>query len=168
MNAHVVPLELKFVLVGEAPSRDGVGGFRGRSGKRLASYMGISHERLFDLFDVVNVFDRFLGRVGKGDAWDRLSARANGCVFREQFVAAEVPVVVMAGKRVADALGFPNATYFAERFDGRTAFVCVPHPSGINRWWNDSEHARDGKAALRSLAQQAENFIIRRRERGVK
>lgn len=62
---------------------------------------------------------------------------------------------VLAGKRVAVALGVRAAYFQRVEFAGSWAVV-VPHPSGVNRWWNDGQNLGRAKRFLRRLARGIE------------
>lgn len=67
-------------------------------------------------------------------------------------------LVMLAGRRVARAFRMPRASeYFVidpecKRVAGLPA-VIVPHPSGINRWWNEPLNRRLAKGFLEGLGQ---------------
>lgn len=79
----------------------------------------------------MNLSDRWPGRSGKGSVapvcrdvpafWDRAARRGH---------------VVLAGLRVANALAIPMRFFRTYRFAGTLVHV-IPHPSGVNRAWND-------------------------------
>lgn len=88
-----------------------------------------------EAFDAVNVHARWPGRQGKGSRFPRPGRR------RLARVAAMCTgrVVLLAGKRVAGAMG-ARAGYL-EWFDmGGARAAVLPHPSGVNRWWNSAEN----------------------------
>ncbi len=63
--------------------------------------------------------------------------------------------VLLAGKRVARAFRLGSPTYFEEtRVEGiDVPVVVVPHPSGVNRWWNDRGNAADARKFLERLGE---------------
>lgn len=129
--AHTAP---NILLVGQAPSRrtDGQAPFTGATGKRLAHLMGLSHEELL-LLPAMNLFPSYPGSNGRGDKFPQREARD---------LAARISlsgyVAVLVGRSVARAFQFshPHLTWAAFR-GGMVA--SIPHPSGINSWYND-EH----------------------------
>jgi uracil-DNA glycosylase len=137
------------IIVGQAPSKSGDGNKpfseSKRSAKRLAVLLGISSKELGERFCLVNVFDRWPGKAGKGDAFPVSKARKIVAKMRFE----ESDLVFLAGKNVAKAFGFSRAEYFEElSLDGARAFV-IPHPSGINRWWNDAENTKKASIFMR-------------------
>lgn len=136
---------MRAMLVGQAPSRDTDGRppFTGRSGRRLAELAGVTYEDLPRVFELRNVFDRWPGRDGRGDAFPAREARrrASGMVID----CERVVFVGVATARAFGVIGAEPASWFSWR--GVVAAV-VPHPSGICRWWNDP---RNVDAARRLL-----------------
>ena len=62
-------------------------------------------------------------------------------------------MVLFAGKRVARAFAFDEAYLHKRPFYWGGAVLSamtVPHPSGVNRWYNDEENVRDAKEVLRA------------------
>lgn len=142
---------MRVLLVGQAPSRDTCGGppFSGRSGRRLADLAGVKHDELREVFALVNLLDRWPGKNGRGDAFPMGEARAAAA----RLDLSKHDVVVLVGKSVARAFGIGEAEYFAERVGG--VFV-VPHPSGVNRWWNDAANEERARRFMEELKHAAE------------
>lgn len=103
---------------------------------------------VWDVFDTVNLIDEWLGKQGKGDAFDVLVGSKKAVEVVEQ---SRGKVVVMAGRNVAAAFGFKRVRYFEEIVRDGVVFVMVPHPSGVNMWWNDRGNERQAEIFLRSL-----------------
>lgn len=142
---------MKPVLLGQGPSRTGASGepFRGRSGQRLADLAGLTLDEFLDRVEAANLLTEFHGkqRNGKGDLFPRRRA--------ERAAKALLPLlrgrlILAAGKEVAAALG-ASPTYFEERIMGSCLIVTIPHPSGVNRWWNLAENRRRAERELRRL-----------------
>ena len=58
----------------------------------------------------------------------------------------------LADHAVARAFGHRSVEFFEPLRDARAqAAWCVPHPSGINTWWNDAAHRATARAFLRSI-----------------
>lgn len=140
---------LRPLLVGEAPSREGGEPMGGRVGARLAAAAGLTVDEFLRRCDRVNLLSRCPGKAGrpKGHAFPAEEAR----------VAAEAldvrgRVVVILGKRVARACGLRDVAWLTEvrLRDAELAFV-VPHPSGIVRWYNDPANLDDLKVLMRRL-----------------
>lgn len=151
----------KIVLVGQAPSRetDGEVPFSGRSGRRIAELIGIRHAELGDRFALANVFDSWPGPSphGKGDAFPMAEARLAAERMQRRLVDRRL---VFFGASVAKAFGhdpreillrFSAAPGYQERLAGGAAVAYVPHPSGVNAWWNDPANEAQARRFLRSL-----------------
>lgn len=92
--------------------------------------------------ELVNLLRRWPGDQGKGDAFPIARARRAAGKFKP------AGVVLLAGKRVAEAFGERRA-YF-EWFDLRGARAAViPHPSGISHWWNEPANVARAAAFMR-------------------
>lgn len=146
----------KVVLVGQAPSRDtdGKAPFSGRSGKRIAQLMGIPHEDLPKRFALANIFDSWPGKAGKGDAFPLELARKRGWAARSDLKGRRV---VAFGASVIKVLGYhpdDHLLKFMVREAGNSSLsiAYVPHPSGVNRWWNDPANVLKAREFLRRLA----------------
>lgn len=136
------------IIVGEAPPRGGEGrpAFSGYAGRRLAALAGVAE--LSDAFDAVNILDEWPGPQGKGSAFpDALAARA---AMRLRGLL-EGRLVIVAGRRAARALGL-RAGYLEPVDAGWCAAAVLPHPSGVNRWWNDPANRRRASAFLAAAA----------------
>lgn len=123
------------LIVGQAPSRSNghSRALEGPSGRNLARLFG--HERVSDFADAVNLLDRWPGKSG----------RCKGCRFPMRLARRRAPLVreLFAGYRVVVVLG--AATARALDLDGEPLGWCkldgawlgkLPHPSGVNHWWN--------------------------------
>jgi uracil-DNA glycosylase len=128
-------------FVGQAPSRtsDPRQPLSGRSGRFLADLLGVGMET-FLRYRRVNLLDRWPGKNGKGDAFP--VAKAAKRRFRGR--------VVVLGLKTASALGLEPA-YFSPQTGLNAVFVVVPHPSGVNRWWNSSKNRQTARRSVRSF-----------------
>jgi hypothetical protein len=62
---------------------------------------------------------------------------------------------VLLGRRVAAAFGLASAPYLEwTEARGRT-WVVMPHPSGVNRWWNDEENRLLATVAALRIREEA-------------
>jgi hypothetical protein len=112
------------------------------------------HEELGDVFELRNVFDRWPGAFdGKGDRFPMARARERAQVLREALRGRRV---VFVGKAVAKAFGV-SGDVLCWRRAGHLGFEfsVVPHPSGINTWWNDEDNRRAASHFFRGLAETA-------------
>lgn len=155
---------MKPLLVGEAPGPNGSPDLPldGRPAARLLECMGFSRGELEGIdvgvklrsyFEVRNLLDRPMERPegSRGTDWPAEEAAAAAralavLVEREQRV-------VLLGKRVAAAFGFPGVGYWSTAHgDGMPPMAVIPHPSGIVRLWNDPvNRVRAGYVLWRAL-----------------
>jgi uracil-DNA glycosylase len=144
---------VKTLLVGEAPARTTVGArpFSGRTGARLAELAGV--ERLRDSFEVVNLLDRWPGPTGaKGSEFPMEVARARAAAMVPRLVLRRRRVVLV-GRRVAGAFRLARLPYLSwERIDGLAEVAVLPHPSGVNQWYNDPGNVERARRFLREAA----------------
>lgn len=137
-------------LIGEQPGPTGDAGgvpLSGRPARVLCRCMGLipsapevhADELLLMRFETVNL-------LPDPGPWDRAAARAR---------AAELTppaVTVLLGRRVSDALGLGRLSWFrwAELGEGRV--ILLPHPSGLNRLYNDEAiRSRVGQSLWEAL-----------------
>jgi hypothetical protein len=97
------------------------------SGRRLAQLGGGALPR-------TNVIQRYPGRSGKGAAFPLDEARVGLARLRRRTPLRVAFVYV--GKRVAAADGWRGPYLQWGEHRGRLV-ATLPHPSGINQWWND-------------------------------
>jgi hypothetical protein len=73
----------------------------------------------------------------KGARFDLSAARQFADLTRRRI--ANGRIVILLGKRVAAAFGVRDDYFVAQAINGATIYV-VPHPSGVNRWFNAAHH----------------------------
>lgn len=148
------PRRPRVLLIGEAPSRtsDPLRPLSGRCGEALAELAGVSTSDFRRRFALANVLSRWPGSSGaKGTAWRLVRARLEAARLAGRFVPGRT--VVLLGKRTALAFGV-RAGYFEQTPVGRATAVVVPHPSGINRWYNVAENVEKMRAFMRGLEKE--------------
>jgi uracil-DNA glycosylase len=138
-------LKVKPLLVGEACKGNGKP-FHGKSGRFLAKLVELPLEAFLEAVETVNLLKVWPGKEGKGDAFPMMEAAE---------AAARLNVkgkqVLAAGKRVARAFGVEKPVYLTKvPVNGGTLWI-VPHPSGINAWWNDEGNKRKARRFLKGL-----------------
>lgn len=150
----------RILLVGEAPGPRGTGvPLAGRVGARLEALAGIPEGTLRERFDCVNLLPTWPGRSGKASAFP--AERTRGAAERLTALLAAEPAhgrVIFLGSRVARAFGraglepcYWHATMFGKR---AVDVALLPHPSGVNRWWNDSLNAAIARRFLRNALKE--------------
>lgn len=142
----------KIVLVGQAPSRatDGFPPFSGMSGRRLEEVSGLAPGKLPERFALFNVLERWPGPAAKGDKFPIHRARK---AAKRLLFALEGRRVVAIGRAVAKVLGVPPVVpdMVWSPHDKLAAIAVLPHPSGVNLWWNDPGNKAAAAAFMRSL-----------------
>lgn len=137
---------MSVLLIGEAPApRGNRRAFDGPSGDRLAQVMGMGRDELLGRVRARNLLRRWPGASGKGSAFPVADARAAARRAR-----LDADVVLLAGLRVAGAFGARAGFFEWFELRGRRAAV-IPHPSGVNRWWNDAANRERARAFLRGV-----------------
>jgi hypothetical protein len=122
---------MRVLLVGEAPARGTSRPFEGNSGVRLRELIG---DEAFGRLDLANLYKRPMPSDGwKGSHFPAVLARRQAKQFG--LPGGKGVVVLLAGKRVAKAFGV-EARYFEPCLLRRRVCYVVPHPSGVNRWYN--------------------------------
>jgi uracil-DNA glycosylase len=132
----------RVAIVGEAPSRTSARPFDGQSGRRLER-LGVD----LDGVALYNVLDEWPGPAHKGSRFRVPDARPAAAALLERL--SSHARVVVAGHRAAAALGFRERYLVWAPGPTGALWAVLPHPSGVNRWWNDPENA---DAARRFLA----------------
>lgn len=137
---------MRICFIGQAPSRetDGKPPFTGKCGKFLAELLGTTQEQMLVDHDFVNVIDYWPGKGPNGDKFPMTEAKIRA---RAMLKTLSDRTVVLLGANVARAFGASKFEYFSryQILDPETKKVVVsqmtviPHPSGINRKWNDPE-----------------------------
>lgn len=139
-------------FIGQAPSRQTkrhLGWAQGRTTKALARLAGCTYESLALRANFVNLLGRWPGRMAKGDRWPLNRARM---AAKRLKLAGRV---ILLGQQVARAFGASRAFLEPFQLNGAQAFI-LPHPSRINRWWNDARNRRRARSMLRHWLDHAE------------
>lgn len=129
----------RVMLIGEAPGRTPGLPFEGRCGTFLYRLAGV-HPR--KAFECRNVLAGYPGPCGCGADFPLAEARqeAAGIVLDG--------VALLCGKRVAAAFGV-QPIYFLRQQVGTAEVYVIPHPSGVNRWYNSLSNRRRAARFLR-------------------
>lgn len=137
----------KIVMVGQAPSASSDPSRPlARSTTRLAGFAGIDESLILDATERVNLIDAYPGPSNGGDAFPIKLARERAAALLPRLVGRRV---ILCGRAVAKAFEVDHADAF-EWVSG-PGFECavIPHPSGVNRWWNDVANVERARAFLR-------------------
>jgi hypothetical protein len=85
------------------------------------------------------------GKRGKGDAFDHAKGNVNAA---DVLLDWRVERIVLLGKNVARCFGFRDLPFLAEISIYGRRFLIFPHPSGINRWWNERRNEQRARQLL--------------------
>jgi len=134
-------------LIGQAPSRRGDPSkpLAGPNGRKIARLAGMSYEELMACRRR-HLNTRYNGKHRNGDSFDHAKGNINAA---DVLLDWRVERIVLLGKNVARCFGFRDLPFLAEiRIYGRR-FLLLPHPSGINRWWNERRNEQRARQLLR-------------------
>lgn len=142
---------MKLLLVGEAPAKSGPPTpLEGASARLLAGLVGIEVDQLLEQTERMNLLNYWPGSDGKGgSAFPIAAGRAGFYAMLHRFGGRRV---IFMG-RAADAALPDHQPYFQWELQqhGATKFTAArfPHPSGLNRLWNQREIREKAGAFLR-------------------
>lgn len=150
---------MPIILVGEAPSERGgklpnyrAFDSRTRSGSKLARLADVPE--IADVFGTVNLVDRWPGRTSHGTVFPAGLARRNASRLWAT-LPGDVDLLLV-GLRVADAfdVSVPYLRWETLVGDPDRRVAVFPHPSGVNRWWNEPKNEIRARRFLRRLAKE--------------
>jgi len=145
---------LKSIIIGQAPHKSAAENFRplidGKCGYKLAEICEIKHEEYAQIFETTNLINKYMGKYGKGDIFPIKKARKKA---QELWLKLDYDIIILAGKSVANAFNI-KAEYFQRIKIEDREIVIIPHPSGINRWWNKKENEREAKNFMKKLIKE--------------
>lgn len=138
------------MLIGQAPSKgtEGKTPFSGESGRRIEGMAKIDAGALSGHYALRNALDYYPGGAkGKGDAFPSEPAREGIQQLVEQVKGTEVDRLIFVGRGTANAFALdPDSVggylqWFRTAATGPRVWLAIlPHPSGINRWYNETEN----------------------------
>lgn len=134
---------MKPLLIGEAPGKHNDGlPLRGRIGKRLAAMSGLTLDQLDRRTERINLLPNWPGKSpgGHGAAFPMRQAIFAALRLSIKFEKQD-RAVLLFGKRVGRAFAL-HGPYFTYYKWGRAVVVVLPHPSGVNRWYNVPKNRR--------------------------
>lgn len=124
----------------------------GESGARLARWAGLSPGEFHARATCVNVLARWPGAAAHGDLFPLDEARVAALQLAPSLDGRRV---VFCGTLVAAAFRVQNPGFFAWRTCGYGPFefeaATIPHPSGVNRYWNLPAHVAAAERFLHEL-----------------
>lgn len=148
---------VKPLIIGQAPARgnDGKPPFAGLSGRRLARLAGVGDtgDVLPRYFELRNLISKYPGKAGtgKGDMFDVAAAKLQASLLLEELKHMKPRQVLLMGRGVAAAFHQQRREYLRPWDWVGHRFVIFPHPSGVNRWYNDPVNEGAAGSYLRDL-----------------
>ena len=139
----------KIGLVGQAPSRRGDPSkpLAGPNGQKVARLAGMSYDELIACRRK-HLNTHYRGKRVNSNAFDHMKGNVNAANILLDW---RVERIVLLGKNVARCFGFRDLPFLAEvRIYGRR-FLIFPHPSSINRWWNERRNERRARQLLQQF-----------------
>tara|TARA_Y100000310_G_scaffold276127_1_gene293077 strand:+ start:256 stop:762 length:507 start_codon:yes stop_codon:yes gene_type:complete len=146
----------RLLLIGEAPTLKyrGMPPFSGPTGARLCEVFDADFRSYADAINILSDPQR---RKEKGSEYNAEKAKENARLVADYLARTPWGLftgIVFAGKRVAATFGFEDLEYFVpgelpvRTIKGRWRWLKVwtmPHPSGVNRWWNEDCNLQKAK-----------------------
>jgi len=150
---------VKPLLIGEAPSKNedpyAIVPLGGRVGRRLAACAGLPFCEFLERFDRINLLEVRQDTKEKGFEFDLPAARIKAAALWDEWHAGPPRTVIFLGRRVARSFGFGSMTLFSPVTLGtQIAMYQMPHPSGVNRWWNDAENCTLACAFMHKIVEE--------------
>lgn len=125
----------------------------GSVGEKLANLAGLHRLDFYTKVGRENLNARWNGKSGKGDVFNRDEGERKAVELRAQY-----PKFVLLGAEVARCFGFSTVSEplaLKEAYDDaahvKRFFLLFPHPSGINRWWNEDFNVFRARKMLREF-----------------
>lgn len=161
----------RVLMIGEAPGRaDRFGrgqALGGRIERRLAMLCDVDDASdLGRAFERTNLLKRWPGPSpgGRGSRFPQREARAAASAMIPSIVGRRV---VLVGLRTAAAFGLEGRELFEfQAVDGAPGakVAIVPHPSGVNRWWNSRSNVERARRFFERLALDGKQGVASRAE----
>ena len=98
-----------------------------------------------------NLFQEYPGKSGKGARFPMKDAKSMAFMVKRDLGGYNV---LFVGKRVAIAFGVSRFATLKWHNGKDFNFAWMPHPSGINQWWNDQDNRAMGEDFLRRTVLQ--------------
>ena len=130
------------IVIGEAPNWRGESTYDTQSGQRVLAMAGRE-------LPWWNIFGET-----PPQKWNVVDARMGAAYWLESHRGSEV--LVLLGAKVTHAFGIPDDFEWLEWFASPQHYhpmVAFPHPSGVNRWWNDEGNSLAAGQLLRDVAE---------------
>ena len=156
----------KIGLVGQAPSRRGDPRrpLAGPNGRKIAQLGGMSYDELIACRRK-HLNTQYNGKPGKRDVFDEVQGNIKAA---NVLLDWRVERIVLLGKNVAHCFGFRDVPFLAEISLYGRSFLIFPHPSRVNRWWNERRNEQRARQLLQRFLRGETPERKRQRPRGKK
>lgn len=133
------------IFVGQGPGKDAAPycPLEGHNAVRLGRLLDISASDFILDFARINLNSEWIGKAGKGDVFDAAEGRRAAAVLLQ----GSWSHYVLLGKNVAKCFDVKDE-FLSTICHGRKHFFVLPHPSGINRWWNEPKNIASAEQEL--------------------
>lgn len=123
----------------------------GRTGEKLAEMLGCTYDEYLRLSQRFNILPEWPGRKsGKGDKFPKVVARINAQRISYSLAGCTVLFLGINVGRIFKFPGNPLEWKTVQGPAGTTYSAAVlPHPSGINRWWNSSQNRKSAERFMK-------------------
>ncbi len=143
---------LAFLLIGQAPNEHGDPRrpLEGKLGEKLCRLFGCSWAEYCRSTQRFNVLPGWPGKQGNGDRFPRALAIQNARRMVWSFADCAVLFVGVATASVFK-IKQPALRWKRRQLQdgGFYQAAVLPHPSGVNRWWNEPSHRRAATRFMR-------------------
>jgi len=139
---------MRTAIIGQAPGREfeNLPALQGKTLRRLMGLAGSKTEFEFrDYFEALNVLPHWPGKSGKGDAFPIEEAKKAAVRLEKYLVDRRV---IFLGDLVAIVFGWSRTPKLQWRQCAAYEFAVLPHPSGINRWYNNPRNVSQASRFL--------------------
>lgn len=113
-----------------------------------------TYDDLVHLLDMTNLIPDIQPKIQgkKGDSFDRALAKRAAIRLYTRCIEEERHRLILAGKGVGNIfLPKTDIQYFAPYRSGLLRIWVIPHPSGINHFWNDPTNVEKASRFLRAI-----------------
>lgn len=154
------------LVVGQAPSvaSRSEQAFDGPAGDRMAGVLGFNWRAHFECQNLLDFAPpRRVGEGRRGDEFDLELARPRARAMAVNYGRSRA--LVLCGREVSRAFGVSDEPVLTwRRTDDLRAFIVVPHPSGVNHFYDSEENKERAQAVIGSLWRLA-HFVKMKEER---
>ena len=144
---------MKLLIIGEAPGPSGAADpLGGRASRFLAQLADRSQDAFLLAVERRNLLDSWPGGDGEGSAFPLYAAAEAARVVRPTLDGRRVLLLGRVGQVFGIQQGWYEWVYL-----GTARVARFPHPSGLNRLWNDQAERRAAGRFLRAALYLAEH-----------